>query len=396
MTPVARLLFLAVLLVISGCAAVPEEGPDSARFEAADFRDLPGWLADRHEAALAAYLKSCEKMTARPADEPRGPGGVGGPNAAWATTCRLAGLLNQPDDVRARQFFEQNFTPWRVISAQSGKTGLFTGYYEASLNGARRRYGPYQTPLLRRPDDLVMVDLGLFRDKLRGQRIAGRVIGGALKPYEDRAEIENGALDTETLALAWVDDPVGVFFLHIQGSGVVSLDDGSEIRVGYAGQNGHPYYAIGRELVERGELALEDVSLQTIRQWLVTHPAEAQAVMHTNASYVFFHELAGAGPLGAQGVALTPGRSLAVDHTILPYGAPVWLVSEPPAAGEPPLRRLLVAQDTGGAIRGGVRGDVFWGHGPRAEALAGQMKAEGRYWILLPRGVTPKTQQPSR
>lgn len=390
-----NVLFLAVLLVLAGCAGVPEEGPDSARFEEADFRDLPGWQQDSHTRALSAFKKSCENIEALPPERALGPGGMAGNAGTWATTCRLAGLLSAPDERRARQFFEHNFTPWRVISEQDGKTGLFTGYYEAALNGAKTRHGPYQTPLLKRPDDLVMVDLGLFRDKLRGQRIAGRVINGSLKPYEDRAEIEQGALDNKGLELVWVDDPVAAFFLHIQGSGVVRLDDGSTMRIGYAGQNGHPYYAIGRELVSRGELALEDVSLQSIRDWLKANPAQAEEIMNTNASYVFFHVLEGPGPLGAQGVPLTPGRSLAVDHTILPYGAPVWLDAEPPVDGHDPIRRLTIAQDTGGAIRGAVRGDVFWGHGAQAEFLAGKMKSQGRYWILLPRGVNPKMQRPS-
>jgi len=387
----SRLIAFSLLVfAMAGCAGVPEDGPDSARFDAASYRDLPGWQGDHHAAALATFLKSCNKILALPPDRPIGPGGMAGQADTWATTCRLAGLLHDPDDLRARQFFEQNFSPWRVTSVQTGKTGLFTGYYEAGLRGSRTRHGPYQTALLKRPDDLVMVDLGLFRDNLRGQRIAGRVIDGSLKPFEDRTQIESGALADLGLEMVWVDDPIAAFFLHIQGSGVVTLDDGTVIRVGYAGQNGHPYYAIGRELVARGELEKQAVSLQSIRDWLKTNPEEAHAVMNTNASYVFFHELTGPGPLGAQGVPLTPVRSLAVDHTLIPYGAPLWLVTDPPAAGEGPLRRLMIAQDTGGAIRGAVRGDVFWGHGPRAEDLAGKMKAEGRYWLLLPHGVDPR------
>jgi membrane-bound lytic murein transglycosylase A len=284
------------------------------------------------------------------------------------------------------------------------REGLFTGYYEPELRGSRRRHGPYQTPLYREPGDLIQVDLGAFREDLEGRRIAGRIVGGRLEPYHDRRSIDRGALAGRDLELVWVDDPVDAFFLQVQGSGRIVLEDGTVLRVGYDAQNGHPYTAIGRELVERGEMPLEEVSLQSIRRWLEAHPEEAPDLMATNASYVFFRMLGGAGPLGSLGVPLTPGRSVAVDPRFLPLGAPVWLAGSMPALpdevasgpsteptepiGSLPLRRLLVAQDTGGAIRGPVRGDVFWGAGERAEAVAGRMKHPGRLWLLLPTDPT--------
>jgi len=224
---------------------------------------------------------------------------------------------------------------------------------------------------------------------LRGKRLAGQVEGGALLPLPDRAAIEKGALAGRGLELVWVDSPVDAFFfLQIQGSGRVRLAEGGEVRIGYAADNGRPYTAIGRELVRRGIYQPKEVSMQSIRRWLEQNPAEAEALLDTNASYVFFEEIHGEGPLGVEGVPLTPGRSLAVDLQHWPLGVPLWLDTTAPAArdNEPdrPLRRLFIAQDTGGAIRGPVRGDLFWGAGRDAEAVAGKMKHPGRLWVLLP------------
>ncbi|HEY1502933.1 MAG TPA: MltA domain-containing protein, partial [Stellaceae bacterium] len=259
------------------------------------------------------------------------------------------------------------------------------GYYEPLLQGARQRGGKYQTPLLKRPPDLVMVDLGRFRPAWHGERIAGRVAAGSLVPYPSRAEIEHGALDADRLALFWVDDPVDAFFLQVQGSGRVALPNGTQIRLGYDGQNGQVYVAIGKKLVERGAVAADQVSLQSIRTWIKAHPDQANALMDENPSYVFFRELPGDGPLGSEGVVLTAGRSLAVDRNFIPLGAPVYLVADGGAAS--PLQQLMVAQDTGGAINGPVRGDVFWGFGSDAETRAGTMRARGKYYLLLPKDV---------
>ena len=214
--------------------------------------------------------------------------------------------------------------------------------------------------------------------------------------FADGVAIDRGALNGRGLELLWVDDAVDRFFLEIQGSGQVRLPDGGMVRVGYADQNGRPYRAIGKDLIEIGAVPREQMSMQAIRAWLEANPAEAPAMMARNPSVVFFSELknlaAADGPLGAQGVPLTPGRSLAVDRKFLPLGAPVWLDTTAPApGGERPLRRLVIAQDTGGAIRGPVRGDLFWGAGPEAERLAGHMKSPGRLYLLLPRSLSPTT-----
>ena len=347
--------------------------------EAVAFDRLPGWRDDRHGEALAPLRLSCARLQ-RGADLRVGEFALAA--AAWRPLCQAAADLDAADHLAAREFFETWFSPYRATDNDRPE-GLFTGYYEAALRGDWRRRGPYQIPLYKRPKDLVMVDLGRFRDTWKGKRIAGRVKGGRLLPFESRAEIEGGALAGKGLELLWVDDPVDAFFLHIQGSGRVRMADGQDVRVGYDGHNGRQYVAIGRPLVARGEIAKEAISMQSIRAWLGDNPGEAGALMASNPSFIFFRRIKGAGPIGAQGVALTPGRSLAVDKGFVPLGLPVWLDTTDP--DDRPIRRLVVAQDTGGAIKGPVRGDLFWGHGENAAEGAGRMKQTGQYYLLLPR-----------
>jgi membrane-bound lytic murein transglycosylase A len=363
--------------------------PDRLALQPAAFTDLPGWNTDHVAEALPALLRSCAVLMRDPAERDLGLAGLAGD---WRPICAAAASLAPADDAAVRTFFERYFQPVAAAN-QARPDGLFTGYFEVSLNGSRTAGGRYDVPLYRRPPDLVMVDLGLFRDDLRGNRIAGRVTDGQLKPYESRAEIDRGALKGKGLELLWVDDPIDAFFLDIQGSGRVRLEDGSTVQVGYAGQNGHPYIPIGRKLAERGALQPGAVSMQSIRQWLAANPAEAGKVMEENPSYVFFREIKGDGPLGAEGVVLTPGRTLAVDPRFIPYGVPLWLATTlPGASGQPEtaLQRLMVAQDTGGAIRGPVRGDVFWGFGAEAAETAGGMKQRGQWWLLLPKAAAAR------
>lgn len=372
---------LVALALLAGCV----RPPDRLTLAPTTFAALPGWEADDPGAALAAFNRSCALILSakQPPGTPLGPGGVAGTIGDWQPPCAAAASLADADAAAQRQFFETWFTPYEA--GNNGRTdGLFTGYYEPELRGARQPGGAYATPLLRRPPDLVTVDLGLFRPAWRGERIAGRVVDGRLKPIESRSDIERGALDGQHLAFLWVDDPVDAFFLQIQGSGRIRLADDSLVQIGYDGQNGQPYVPIGRLLVERGALDRDSVSMQAIRAWIKDHPEAGTALMDENPSYVFFRELQGDGPVGAQGVVLTAGRSLAVDRDFVPLGVPVWL-----DAGDDTgrLQRLMVAQDTGGAIRGPVRGDVFWGFGAEAEARAGTMKARGDYYLLLPQTV---------
>ncbi len=388
------MLAIVGLGLLSACAPQPtpaekpgEKPPERLTLAAVSFRDLPGWGQDDPAAALPALRRSCDRLSSQPEDRPVGPDGLAGRIADWKRACAqilAPGLSGE----RLRSALEAAFRPY-AVGNNGERTGLFTGYYEPELRGSPRPDGRFRTPLLKRPDDLILVELGDFRADWRGQRTAGRVDGGRLRPYADRAAIESGALRGKGLELVWVDDPVDAFFLHVQGSGRVVMPDGRVMRVGYAAQNGHPYVAIGKVLADRGAIPREDVTMQSIRAWLARNPGELQTILNQNPSYVFFQELRGEGPLGSQGVALTPGRSLAVDPKFMPLGAPVWLdLSEPREPGGV-IRRLVVAQDTGGAIRGPVRGDLFWGPGAEAADRAGTMKAPGRYFLLLPASVQP-------
>ena len=380
---------LAAALLLAACAGDTPEAPpgDAVEWTPVAFSALPGWAEDRHDEAAAALAKSCAALARQPDSRSLGAGGLAGTAGDWRSLC---GALPPPGSgagrAAARAFFERWFTPYAAAA-----DGLFTGYYEPTLAASRQRSEHYATPLYARPPDLVSVALGDFRPELAGERIAGRAIDGRLRPYPSRREIAAGGLDGKGLEIAWVADPVDAFFLHIQGSGRLALDDGGALRVGYDGQNGHPYTAIGRVLVDEGALAREDVSMQSIRAWLAANPGEAERVMNANSSYVFFRMLAD-GPVGAQGVVLTPGRSLAVDRRFVPLSVPVWLDTQAPlpdGSGAAPLRRLAIAQDTGGAIRGPIRGDVFWGAGEDAAAIAGRMNSRGRYYLLLPKTLTP-------
>lgn len=382
-----RWLVLLPVLSISLWACAPAEKIEppskSPAFEAVEYSDLPGWSGDQIGAALPALARSCERIAKSPASKSMTDRSIGGRVEDWLPACRALPADNAGESV-ARKYFESWFRPYRISSAGSAD-GLFTGYFEADLQGSRTRSAAFNTPIFARPKDLVLVTLGDWREALRGERIAGRIVDGWLKPYHSRAEIEAGVLTGKAEPLAWVDDPVAAFFLHIQGSGRISLPNNGVLRVGYDGHNGHVYRAIGRDLIDAGEIAKKDISLQSIRDWLIAHPDRMHEVMNRNPSYIFFRELTGDGPIGAQGVALTPGRSLAVDPNFIPLGAPVWLDAVYADDRGRPVRRLMVAQDTGGAIRGAVRGDVFWGHGDVARALAGPMKATGRLYLLLPR-----------
>ena len=386
-----RLLGILTVLLLSACAATDDttDVPARADLIPATWSDLPGWKHDNVAEMRPALERSCAVMNRRSPTAKIGPSGLAGIAGKWQRACQivLSTDPDQPDDFR--KALEAVFNPYSVQDETGSRDGLFTGYYEASLEGSRTRSSLYHTPLYQRPGDLVMVQLGDFRDDLKGRRIAGRIINGQLKPYEDRGEIVAGQSASELEPLVYVADPVEAFFLQIQGSGRILLDDGDEMRVGYAAQNGHPYVAIGRTLIDQGELTRENVSLQSIRDWLKRNPDRADEIMNSNPSYVFFREIEGEGPIGGEGVALTAGRSLAIDRSLLPYGVPVFLDADDPMQPGKRLQRLMMAQDTGGAIRGAVRGDVFWGYGSDAEERAGNMKSSGRYWLLLPKVALP-------
>lgn len=398
----ASVVYGASALLIASCSSAPETpaAPMTAKLHyiPVTFTDLPGWNFDDPTAALDAFVRSCRVWAAQePAAALGGAGQIYGTVADWRGVCAAAERMRGAGAKSIRAFFEAEFAILSVRVNQD-EQGLFTGYYEPELKGSRIRGGPFQVALHKRPPDLVQVDLGRFRDDLKGRRIAGRVVDGRLDPYDTRARIVQGGFPFDDLAIAWIDDPVDAFFVQIQGSGRVVLDDGAVIRVGYDGQNGHSYTAIGRILVDRGALSLEDATLQGIRRWLAANPDAAAEIMNANRSYVFFEESSisdpGLGPSGTQGIPLTPERSLAVDPNFHPMGVPVWLDATAPNADpdgpDQVLRRLMVAQDTGGAIRGPIRGDVFWGFGDAAARIAGRMRHQGRLFVLIPRELAAR------
>ncbi len=371
---------------------IPENAPaDALYLTPATFEQLAGWGDDPMSAALPAFLRSCQKLAELPPETPLGAGGFAGLVSDWMPLCNTAWSLTPRDDIDMRGFFMRWFVPF-LVSGSEGPDGLFTGYYEPELYGSLEQTHPFDVPLYRKPDDMVSVPLGPFRSDLDGQSIVGRIAGDQFVPYYSYQEIDEGALAGRGLELLWVDDPIDAFFLAIQGSGIVYLPDGTGVHVGYAGKNGRAYVPIGRVLADWGEIPLEQVSLGTIRAWLEAHPDRAKTVMYQNPSYVFFQQIDGEGPIGAQGTVLTAGRSIAVDNRFLPYGAPLFVESIWPSGVDQglPMRRLFIAQDTGGAIRGAVRGDIYWGSGEVAAQYAGTMKAQGRYYILLPLTVAER------
>lgn len=337
---------------------------------------LPGWAEDDLTQLWPAFLASCEVMVRR---------------SGWTEVCTDARQMNPSDSAAIRQFFESRFLPHEVRNADGSLAGTVTGYYEPLLFGSRVRGGVFQTPLYRPPVDLLTIDLGSMYPELKNMRLRGRLSGNKVVPYFTRAELEQKGLPPGT-ELVWVDNAVDAFFLQVQGSGRVALNDSKEtIRLAYADQNGHPYQSIGRYLIDQGELKLEQASMQGIKAWAAANPHRLQELLNANPSVVFFKEEkiidASKGPRGAQGVPLTERRSIAIDPQFIPLGAPVFLSTSRPNT-DLPLRQLMMAQDTGGAIRGAVRADFFWGFGHEAGEMAGKMKQPGQMWLLLPRALS--------
>lgn len=339
------------------------------------FAAMPGWKQDDLREAWPAFRASCEVL---------------GKKAEWRESCSVAQDVKATDSKAVRLFFETFFVPNQVFNADGTDSGLVTGYYEPLLRGSRKRSGIYQTPLYRAPADLINVDLAGIYPDLKSLRLRGRLVGNKLVPYWTRAELmqKDRLVGSE---LFWVDDPIDAFFLQVQGSGRVQLADGKEtVRVSYAEQNGHPYKSIGRYLVDKGELSLEQASAQSIKVWYAGHSARQQELLNSNPSFVFFKEEKlsdpSAGPKGSLGVPLTPQRSIAIDPQFVPLGAPVFLATTQPNS-QIGLQRLMMAQDTGGAIRNAVRADFFWGFGNAAGDQAGKMKQRGMMWVLLPKAV---------
>jgi membrane-bound lytic murein transglycosylase A len=317
--------------------------------------------------------------------------------------CDQAATIDGPDDQAVKRFFETYFTPYRITGSDGADRGLVTGYYEPLLHGSRTRSDAFAAPLFAPPDDLLTVDLAALYPELKGKRVRARLDGRRVVPYWTRAEIEAGKAQTQGKALVYVSDPVDAFFVQIQGSGRVALDDGTIMRIGYADQNGQPFRSIARVLIEREERSVGEASMQGIREWGRTHPEQLPALLDENPSYVFFREVppppegsleaAIDGPIGSLGVPLLAQRTIAVDPRAIPLGAPVYLATTQPLS-DVALQRLVLAQDTGGAIRGPIRADFFWGFGNEAGQHAGRMKQQGAMWLLWPTGMVPPTGTP--
>ena len=379
----SRFLSVVAILLIAACQQLPEKpappkppGPERVQYIQASFSTLPGWSTTRLEPSLRAFLNGCA----------RAPAVLLGP-------CGTATTIAIGDEDGARRFFETYFTPYAIISTEpTGDTGTITGYYEPVLRGSRTRDIVNRFPIFGVPDDLIVVDLANVAPETRNLRLRGRVDGRRLVPYYTRGEIDARGETFKAPIIGWTSDPVELFFLQIQGSGQLELDNGDRVRLAYADQNGHPYRSLGRYLVDRGELTLDQASMQGIKSWAAANPGKLQDALNVNASYVFFRESADPrGVVGALGVPLVPQYSLAVDRRFIPLGAPLFLSTTYPLSDQP-LVRLAFAHDTGGAIRGAVRADFFWGTGPDAAVPAGRMRQPGKMWLLWPRGEPlPKT-----
>ncbi|HEY8564853.1 MAG TPA: MltA domain-containing protein [Beijerinckiaceae bacterium] len=370
-------------LALTTSPAYPAADHGGARLEPLPFTALQGWDADDHAAAFSSFLRTCRAIAQ----------GAPAIRLAQATSpelravCHRALEFSAPDRTEARRFFERWFTP-HLVRPDTGQ-GFLTGYFEPELPAARESSPDFPIPLLSRPDDLVTLAPGETIPGGDPALQAARTTPTGLVPYPDRGAIEAGALGNHAKPIAWLRDAVDRFVLQVQGSGVLRFSDGGQMRVSYAGRNGHPYTSIGRILVQEGHLPLAAMSLESLTGWLRAHPDEGAALMRRNRSFVFFAPApaaADAGPIGGAGVPLTAGRSLAVDRARWSYGLPFWLEGRLPGPeGHAPLRSLLVAQDTGTAIVGAARGDYFVGSGAAAGTRAGLIRHQTRFIVLLPR-----------
>jgi membrane-bound lytic murein transglycosylase A len=346
------------------------------RLQPASWIDLPAWKSEPVRPALEAFLRGCPVLEKQD---------------AWKGVCAGAqAVLSNGGEGEAAAFFELNFEPHQVINADESSAGMVTGYYEPLLHGSRTRTARYRYPLYGPPPDLLVIDLASVYPELKHKRLRGRLEGNRIVPYLARGDIDREPAPLRGQELVWVDDAVDAFFLHIQGSGQVQLENGERLRLGYADQNGHPFRSLGGHLIRRGEIPAERASMQGIKDWARRNRRRVQEFMNSNPSYVFFRELPRdlPGPIGSLGVPLTAERSIAVDPRVIPLGVPVYLATTWPNTADS-LQRLMVAQDTGGAIAGAVRADFFWGFGDPAGNLAGKMRQAGRMWVLLPKGYSP-------
>jgi membrane-bound lytic murein transglycosylase A len=392
----AALAATLVFCLLAGPALARSTQPGSMKFpdatlEGIGWGALDGWTADDHAASFLTFLASCRAIIPhKPAPSARRFVG------AMKEACHRARAAGKLDNEAARAFFEENFRPLRIAKGDDPIGGFLTGYYEPIVEGSRVPTPEYTVPLYRRPGDLLAAGgkkkkSGAFSNKGKVYRRVGK----KTVAYFDRPEIEDGALDGRHLEICWLKDPIEAFFIHIQGSARVRLEDGTMLRVNYDAHNGHPYLPVGRILIERGEVTKEEMSMDKIRQWMMAQPDGGRDLRRMNKSFVFFrvtgladHEEA----IGAQGVQLTPWRSIAIDRHLHPYGTLFWIEADLPIESELPatkFRRLMIGQDTGSAIIGAARADIYFGAGAEAGSIGGRIKQPGRFVMLVPRALDP-------
>jgi membrane-bound lytic murein transglycosylase A len=355
-----------------------------------DWANVDGWTADDQLAAFNTFMASCKAILAGSREQDSRP-----MYKALRNVCERADTAKPKDAAEARKFFEDNFRPVRISSV--GETeGFITGYYEPVVEGSREPTAEYVHPLYRKPANLLpggrMLAAVAAGKKHKGK---GRRKARSTVPFFDRTSIENGAIKGRNLEICYLKDPVDAFFVEIQGSARVKLADGGTLRLNYAAQNGHKYFAVGKVLVDRNVFTREEMTMQRIRQWMTEHPDEGRELRRMNKSVVFFRETSltqDEEPAGAEGVSLTPERSIAVDRRLHVYGTPFFISANLPLDNEQtltPFRRLMIAQDTGGAIVGPARADIYFGSGPRPEEIAGRLKHWGQFVMLFPKELDP-------
>jgi membrane-bound lytic murein transglycosylase A len=391
--PVLILFIIIFTLVVCGCEPTVRKISKESVMERVSSWSLPEFTDDmRYDGLEHCIKKSLAYLHKIPADREFifGPDRYTTDHMIWSLQQFLDFIQTQPSIQDLNDFIQSSYRVYRSIGRDGWGEVLYTGYYEPHLRGSLHRADEYQFPIYSQPDDLIAIDLSLFNEKYAGERIIGRYADQTVVPYYERSEIDiEGALEGRAEVLAWVADPVDVFFLQIQGSGKVYLDNGDVINVNYQATNGQPYRSIGKLLIDEGKISVEEMSMQKIREYLHDHPEEMDAVLNHNPSYVFF-KIEPDGPLGNINVTLTPGRSIALDRFLFPPAALTFIQTQKPmvdASGQihswQPFSRFALNQDTGGAIRGPGRADLFWGNGPYAEIAAGHMKHAGELYFLV-------------
>ena len=399
------ILFLLILFLVS-CAEVAQKGDKTSnaksncdcpkiKTEKEDLAKIPDygllkksdWSAiessfesDNVLLTWTAWLRSCSVLKQKD---------------TWKKVCDLADDIKEPSDENIKNYFKKYFNLYSATNMDGSDTGTITGYYQPILKGSKVKTSHYKVPLYTTPKDLITVDLSEVYPELKAKRLRGKLAGNKLIPYLSRAEIDGQGSPLAGNEIVWVEDPVEAFFLEIQGSGIIQFDNGEAMQIGYADQNGYPFKAIGSTLVQKKEITMAEASMEGIKNWARKNITKLREFLNMNASYVFFRKLPNdlPGPIGALGVSIEAERSVAIDPKFIPLGAPIFLSTTQPNTSEP-LERLMVAQDTGGAIRGGVRADFYWGSGDEAGRKAGSMKQQGKIWTLLPRDYAfPKATQ---